>query len=152
MLWVFEKSIFQFFANFWLANVKPFSGKVRQNVRRYLNPNLVIASVLENSFEATLSSKTNVVTVWKEHFPGFCNFLSDEVETIWWKRDAERSNLFKSKFACSKLLRKWFWGYLGLKKECCECLKKAFFSFLETFEWQSWSHFLGKRGKAFKTV
>ena len=34
---VFEKSIFQFFANFWVTMLKPFSGKVRLSVQNYLN-------------------------------------------------------------------------------------------------------------------
>ena len=77
MLWAFEKSIFQFFASFWMTKLKPFSGKVRQSVQDCLNQNLVIGSLLEKGFEATLSSKTNVVSVWKEHFSVFCKFLSN---------------------------------------------------------------------------
>ena len=152
MLWAFEKWIFQFFANFWVTKLKPFSGKVRQSVQNYLNQNLVIGSFLENGFEATLSSKTNVVSVWSEHFSVFCKFLSDEVETIFWEREAKRSKLFKSKFGYRKLLGKWFWCYLELKNECCERLKSAFFSFLQVFEWRSWICFLGKRGNTAKTL
>ena len=130
MLWAFEKWIFQFFANFWVTKLKPFSGKVRQSIQNYWNQNLIIGSFLENGFEATLSSKTNVLSVWKEHFSVFCKFLSDEVETIFWEREAKRSKLFNSKFGYRKLLGKWFWSYLELKNECCERLKSAFFSFL----------------------
>ena len=137
MLWAFEKSIFQFFASFWVTKLKPFSGKVRQSVQNYLNQNLVIGSFLENGFEATLSSKTNVLSVWKEHFSVFCKFLSDEVETIFWESEAKCSKLFRSKFGHRKLLRKWFWSYLELKNECSERLKRAFFSFLQIFEWRS---------------
>ena len=32
MFWEFENGIFQFFADFWVTKLKPFSGKVRQNV------------------------------------------------------------------------------------------------------------------------
>ena len=95
MFWAFEKVIFQFFPNFWVAKVKPFSGKVWQSIQNYLNQNLVIGSFLENGFEATLSSKTNVVSVWKEHFSVFCKFLSDEVETIFWESEAKLLKLFK---------------------------------------------------------
>ena len=147
MFWAFEKSIFQFFANFWVTKLKPFSWKVRPSVQNYLNRNLVIGSFLENGFEATLSSKTNVVSVWKEHFSVFCKFLSDEVETIFWESEAKHSKLFKSKFGHRKLLRKLFWSYLYLKKERPERLKKRFWIFLQIFERRSWNHFLGKWGK-----
>ena len=130
MFWAFGKTIFQFFAKFSLKKLKPFFEKVRQSIQSYLNQYLGIGSFLENGFEATLCSKTNVVSVWKEHFSVFCKFLSDEVETIFWESEAKRSELFKSKFGHRKLLRKWFWSYLELKKECSEHLKKAFFSFL----------------------
>ena len=197
MFWAFEESIFQFFADFWVTKLKPFSRKERKSVQDYLNQNLVLGSLLENGFEATLSSKrnvvsvwkgyfsvfcrflsdkvetilweseakhskllnqnlvigsffendfeatlsskTNVVSIWKEHFSVFCKSLSNEVETIFWESKAKRSKLFKSKFGHRKLLRKWFWGYVELKSECCECLKRAFFSFLKIFEWRSWN-------------
>ena len=151
MFWAFEESIFQFFADFWVIKLKPFSRKERQSVQDYLNQNLVLGSLLENGFEATLSSKTNVASVWKGHFSVFCKFLSNEVETIFWESKAKLSKLFKSKFGHRKLLRKWFWSYLELKNECSERLKRAFFSFLQIFEWRSWNRFLGKRGNAAKT-
>ena len=87
-------------------------------------------------------------------FQFFCKLLSDKVETIFWKSEAKRSRLFKSKFGCRKLVRKWFWTYLGLKNEFCERLKRAFSSFLEIFEWLSGDHFLGnwtKRSKLFQS-
>ena len=152
MLWTFEKSILQFFPSFWVTKFKLFSGKVRQGVKSYWNQNLVIRTFLENSFRTTLSSKTNLLSVWKKHFSVFCKFLSDEVETIFRESEAKWSKLFKSKFACRKLLRKYFWSYLELKNECSEPLKKTFFNILKMFEWRSWNHFQGKWGKAFKTI
>ena len=132
-LWVFEKGIFQFFANFWVMKLKPFSGKVRQSVQNYLNQNLVIRSSLEKNFGTTLRSKTNVVSVWKEHFSVFCKLLSGEVETIFWESHAKRPKQFKSKFGHTKLLGKRFRNYLETKNEGCERLKGAFFSFFQTF-------------------
>ena len=152
MFWAFEEGIFRFFANFWVTKLKPFSGKARQSFQNYLNQDLVLGSFLENGFEDTLSSKMNVLSVWKGHFSVFCNFLSSEVETLFWESEAKRSRLFKSKSGHGKLLTKWFWSYLDLKNECSEYLKRAFFSFLQIFEWRSWNHFLGKWGKAFKTI
>ena len=152
IFWVFEKSIFQFFANFWVTKLKPFSGKERQSVKIYSDQNLVMTTFLENGFEATLSSKTNVLSLWKEHFPVFCKFLSNEVEIIFWESEAKCSRLFKSKSAQRKLLRKWFLSYLELKNECFERLKRTFSIFLQIFEWRSWNHFFGKWGKGFKTV
>ena len=84
MFWAFEKSIFRFFINFWLAKLK-------------------------------------------------------------------HQKLFKSKFGHRKLLRKWFWSYLELKSECSERLKRAFFSFLQSFERWSWNRFLGKWDSVSKT-
>ena len=152
MFWAFEKGIFQFFANFWVTKLKPFSGKFRQSLQNNLYQNLVIGNFLENDFEAILSSKMSFVSVWKDHFLAFWKFLSDKVETIFWKSYAKRSKPFKSKFGHRKLLRKWFWRYLQIKKEYCKSLKKAFFSFLEFFEWQSLNDFLGKWRKTFKSI
>ena len=152
MLWTFENTIFQFFANIWATKSKLFSGKVRQSIQNYSNLNLVVRTFLENGFWATLSSKTNLLSVWKEHFSVFSKFLSEKVETIFQQSEAKRSNLFKSKFAHRKLPRKWFWSYLELQNKYSGRLKRSFFSFLQIFEWRSWNHFQGKWGKAFKTV
>ena len=133
-----------FFTNFWATKLKLFSGKVRQSVQNYWNQNLVIRSFLENGFGTTLSSKTNVLSVWKGHFSVFCKFLSDEVETIFRESEAKLSKLFKSKFGHRKLLRKWFWSYLELKNECSEHLKRAFSSFLQIFERTKLKPFSGK--------
>ena len=89
-------------------------------------------------------------TFWKGHFSGFCKFLSDEVETIFWEREAKRSKLFKSRFDYRKLLKKWYWSYLELKNECSDRLKRTFFSFLQIFEWRRWNRFLGKRDNSAK--
>ena len=43
--------------------MKLFSGKVRQSKVNYLDQNLVVGGFLENGFEATLSSKPNVLSV-----------------------------------------------------------------------------------------
>ena len=80
IFWAFEE-YFQLFVNFWVTKWKPCSGKVRQNVQNYLLKNLVIGSFFEKYFEATLSSKENVLSVWKGHFSVFCKYLS-EVEIV----------------------------------------------------------------------
>ena len=152
MFWAFEEGIFQFFANFWVTKLKPFSRTVRESVQNYLNQSLVIRSFLENGFEDTVSSKTNFLSVWKGHFSVLCTFLSDEVQTLFWEIHAKRSKLFKSKFGHRNLLRKWFWSYLEPKNECCECLKRAFLSFVQSFEWRSWNPSLGNSHKGFKTI
>ena len=109
-------------------------------------------SFQENDIEAKLSGNTNVLSLWKEHLSVFCNFLSDEVETIFWKSYAKRSKLFKSKSGPRELLRKWFWRYLELKNECSESLKRVFLGVLELFVWRSWNHLLEKWRKAFKSL
>ena len=147
-----KRAFFQFFGNIWVTKLKPFPGKLRQGVQSCLNQNLVVRSFSGTGFEPTLSSKTNVLRVWKEHFSVFCKFLCDEVETFFWKSEAKRLKMFKSIFGHRKLLRKWLWSYLDLKNECSYRLKRAFSRFLQIFKWRSWNHFLEKISKALKTV
>ena len=54
---------------------------------------MAIGSLLENSFEGTLSSITNVLSVWKGQFSVFCKFLSDEVETAFWENEEKHSKV-----------------------------------------------------------
>ena len=93
-------------------------GKVGQTINNCLNQNSVIKSFLENGFEVTLSSKTNVLRIWKRHFSVLCKFFSDKVENVTWESEGKRSKLFKSTFGHRKFLGKWFWSYLELKNEC----------------------------------
>ena len=132
------------FATFWVTKLKLFSGTVRRSLLNSLNQTLIRRTFSENGFEATLSSKRNVVSVWKGPFSVFSKVLGDKVETIFWKTQAKRPKLFKSKLGHRKLLGKWFWRYLELKKECCERLNRSFFSFstflsdeVETIFWES---------------
>ena len=118
------------------------------------NCNLVPGSFLQIRFKALLSSKTNVLSVWKKHFSVFWKFLRGEVKTTFWETEATLSKLFKWKFSQRKLLRKMFSSYLDLKSECCECLKRAFTIFckflgvkVKTFFWESEA----KRSKVFKS-
>ena len=167
-----KRALFSCFANLWVTKMKRFSGKNRQNVSDYVNHNLVIGSFFENGLEPFLEnvrqsiqrnlnqhlvigsfwendfgdtsrSKTSVASIWKGDFSVFWKFLIDKVETIFRKSEVKRSRLFKSKFRYRNVLRKWSWGYLDLKNEFCERLKRAFFSFLQIFEWRSGGHFLG---------
>ena len=84
MFWVFEKSIFQFFANFCLTKLKPFSGKARLSLQDYLNSKFGIRSLLENGSEATLRSKTNVLSIWKK-ISVFWNFRVTKLIPLSWK-------------------------------------------------------------------
>ena len=152
MFWTFEKSTLQFLKNFWVAKLKTFSGKVKQSVKIYLNENFVLRTFLENGFGATLSSKTNVVSVWKKHLSVFWKFLSDVVETIFRESEAKRWKLFPSNFGHRKLLRKCFWSYIEPKNKCSEHLKTAFFSLRQVFEWRSRYHFQGKWDKTLKSI
>ena len=185
MFWVFEKRIFQFFANFCVTKLKPFSGKarlslqnhlnsksvirsllengseatlrsktnvlsiwrkvsvfcnfrvtkliplsgkVRQDIKKCLNQNLVIRSFLENGFDATLSSEKNVLSIWKGNFSDFYKFLSDENETVFWECETKPS---KFKVGHKKLFKKRFWIDLEIKNECSKHLKREVFRFLQ---------------------
>ena len=66
-------------------------GKIVQDNKSLSYPVFELTGV-----NCTLSSKSKVLSVWKGHFPFFCKFLSDEVETIFWESEAKRSKLFKS--------------------------------------------------------
>ena len=65
MFLTYEKAIFQFIANFWVTKFKSFTGNLRQSLQNYINQNLVIGSFLENDFEISLNSKTNILGIWK---------------------------------------------------------------------------------------
>ena len=110
MLWVFEKSIFQLFASVWVTKLKSIFGKVTESVETFFNQNLALGSFLEDGFEAILSSKMNVLNIWKDQFWVFCKFLSDEVEVLFWQSGGKRSKLFKSKPGHRKLPRKRSWA------------------------------------------
>ena len=109
MFWAFEKGIFQgFFTNFLVTKLKPFSGKVRKSVQNCLNQNLVIGSFFKNGFEATLSWKTNVLSVWEEDFLVFCKFLSDKIETVFWENETMPRKRFPQGLPGSEFFRKCF--------------------------------------------
>ena len=109
-------------------------------------------SYLELKSECSERLKSASFNVWKVLLSSFSKLLTGEVESLSWESEAKRSKLFKSKFGRTKLLKKWFWRYLEHKNDCSVRLKRAFFIFLELFEWQSWNNFLGKWGKAFETI
>ena len=102
---------------------------------------MVLGCFLENCFQATLMSKTNISSVWKEHFSVFCEFLSSKVEIFFWESKTKDLKIFKSKIGHRNLLRKRIWSYLELRNECSYPLKRVFFSFLQIFKWLSWNIF-----------
>ena len=89
-----KRAFSSFFASLGETNLESFWGKVKQIVQNYLNHNLVRGSFLEKGFEGTLGSKTNVLSIQKEHFLLFCKFLSDEVENNFWESETKRSKKF----------------------------------------------------------
>ena len=129
IFWAFQKSIIHLFGNFWMMKLKPFSGKVKENVQHYLNQNLVIGSFLENGFRGTFNWKPNVLSVSKAHYSAVCKFLSDQFESIFWESKAKRSKLFELKFGHRKVLRKYFCIGLELKKWMFCAFKKVIFQF-----------------------
>ena len=126
--WLFQNGIFQFFAIFWVTKLKTFSPKVRRNVKKYLKQNLFNGSFLENGFEAILSSKTFLLSVWKRYFSVFC-----KVETIFWESEREPSTPFKFIIGHRRLCRKWFWNDFEIKNECSEHLERKNFQFVCNF-------------------
>ena len=91
LFWAFEKSIFHLFCKCLSDEVETIFWECyfRQSVKIYLIQNFGKGSFLENVFEATLSSKMNVLNVWKKHASVFKKFLSGEVENVFWESKAE---------------------------------------------------------------
>ena len=147
ILWAFENNSFKFFATFWLTKVRQVPGKVGQSDQNYLNWNFVTWSFLGNGFEATLSPKPTVLSVWKGHFSVLFQIFYWGSWTIFRESEARHQNLIIGSF-----LLNGFWSYFELKTDCSECMKKAFFSFLQIFDWRSLNNSLGNWGKTSKTV
>ena len=106
------KMTFFNFLQIWVTKLKVLSGKVRQSVEDCRNPNLVIGRFLENGFEATLRWNSNVLNLWTYHFPVFCKFLSDEVETFFCQSRTMLRKLFAWSLICWELLRKHFSAFI----------------------------------------
>ena len=106
---------------------------------------MVISSALENDFEATWLSKTNILSLWKWHFWLFWKFLSDEVETVFWEIEAKWSKLFKFKVSHRKHFIKRFWSYLWDQKRLLWAFANGIFHFfwkflndeVETVSWKN---------------
>ena len=116
MLWTFENAIFKFFANFWAIKSKRFSGKVRQSIQNYLNQNFVIRNFLENGFGANLSSKMNVLSVWKRHFSVFfARFWVTKLKPFSGKAKQSVQNYFNQNFVIGTFRENVFGGFLSSK-------------------------------------
>lgn len=62
---------------------------------------------------------------------------------FFWKSEAKRSKLCKSKVVQRKHFGKCFWSYPEVKNECFEPLKITFFRYLQIFERRSWNYWKG---------
>ena len=145
MFWGFKYDIVHLFANFLVVKLKPFTRKSRQSFQNILNLLLVI----QNSFEATLRWKMNVLMVEKWQFRRFCKLLSDEVEAVLWESKAKGSKVLKSKVIHMKHFLKWFWNYNRVKSECSQCLKILFLIFFANFLVAKLQPFTGKSRQSF---
>ena len=150
MFWAFEKGIFQIFADFWVTKLKPFSEKVRQSVQDYLNQ-MVIESFLENGFEPTLSSKTNVASVWKGSFSVFCRFLSDELQPFSGKVGQLVQSYLNQNLVIWSFLENSFGVIFSSKMNVLNVWKGNFSVFCKFLRDEDETVFLRKRGNAAKT-
>ena len=145
-----------FFVKFWGTKLKPFSRKANRSLQNGFILKFARESILEIDFEATLKSKTNVLSVWKWiyiYIYFFCTFFSEQVENVLAESRAKYTKLCRSEVGHSIHFRKWFWNYLEVKSRCTtEPLKKTNFSFLHIFEPWSWNRLLWKQSKAFKSL
>ena len=85
---------------------------------------MVIGSFLENGFEATLSSKTKVLSVWKDHVSFFCDFFSDEVETVLWESETKWDKLFNQDLVTGNFLENGFEATLNSKTNVLSVWKR----------------------------
>ena len=120
-----------------MTNLKPFSGKARQSLQDHLNSKLFIGTFLENGFESTLRSKTNVLSIWKDKFLVFCNISVTRLKPFYGKVRKNIKKLLKWKSGIRNLLRKYFWSFFELKNQYCGRLIIAFLSDkVETVFWE----------------
>ena len=82
----FENHIFGFVA---VIKLEQFSGKPKPNHHNCLNQNFTTGIIIGDNLQTKLRSKTNTLNVWKQNFSLFCNFLSDENETILSQRETK---------------------------------------------------------------
>ena len=122
LLWGFKCNILLILCKFSSDEVETVFTESKSNSRK------------EIGFEATLKSKTNVLSIWKGHFLIFCKFLNDEVKTILCKIEAKHKNCLHVNLVIGNFFKIGFEANLDLKNKCSEDLKRAFFSFLQTAE------------------
>ena len=130
-----------------MKNLKPFAGKVTQSVQSYLNENLVIGSFLENGFEATLSSKTKVVSLWKGHFQFFANFWVMKLKLFSGKVMQSVQNDLNQNLVIRSSLEKDFGTTLRPKTRVVSVWKEHFSVFSKLF--QLFANFSMKKLKQF---
>ena len=106
--------------------MKKFFGKVRKSVQNYLNQNLVIGSFLENDFEATLSLKTNVLSVWKGHFSVFCKFWVTKFKSFTGKVRQSLQNYINQNLVIGSFLENDFEASLSSKMNVLSIWKGRF--------------------------
>ena len=141
------KIAFFIFANFWVTKFKSFSKKTRRSFQDHCSFEALYKMVQKLTLEATESPEHlkiaffTILPIFK--WPSWSSFCGKWGKLI---------STFSTQVVHKKYFRKRFWSYLDVKTECCEPLKMSFFSFLQSFEWQSWNRFLGKWDKAFKPV
>ena len=151
MFWPFENGIFQLFCKFLSDKVETVFRESKTEPSRPFKFKVGHRKLFRKWFWSDLRIKNEYSEHFEREIFSFLQFLSDEVETIFWKSEAKHKKLFKSKFGHRSFLRKWFWTFLELKNKYCGHLKITWFSFLQIFDWRSWSNFLRKWGKTWKT-
>ena len=115
MFWSFEKDIFQFFASFWATKLKPFSGKVRQNVLNYLNQDLVIFTTLKMVFEQPGTKKRTFWAFEKGIFSDFWKIWVMKFKTFSGKVRESVQNCLNENLALGSFLKNGFKAILNWK-------------------------------------
>ena len=142
----FKKTCSSFLPIFEWLSWNLFSGKSRQSLQDYLNSKLVIRSFLENGFEATLGSKTNVLSIWKGEFLVFYNFWVTKLKPCFGKVRQIIKNSLNQNLVIGNFLKNDFEASLSSKTNSVGIWK------LQIFNWRSWNHFLGKWDKMRQTI
>ena len=146
------KQGFSVFCKFLSDEVETILGKDTQSVQNYLNQNMGIRTFLENGFRATLSSNSIVGGVWKKFLQLFVSFWVTKFKLFSGKLRQRVQDYLNQCLVIWSFLQNAFGATLSSKTNVLIARKKALFSFLQIFWWQSWDRFLEKWGKELKSI
>ena len=158
MFWAFEITIFQYFARFWVTNMKPFSGKIRQSIQNYLFQKLVIGRFFEKYFWSYFEAQKPMFWPFeKTIFEFFANLWMTMLKAFSGKvrqsvQNFLNQNLVTGSFLQNALKVSWaqkrtFWAF---ENTIFKCFATCWATKLKQFSWKVRESSEAKRSKLFK--